>query len=123
MRVLPTSSQGLGILPSGIWMGWFIPDVTLQCPSGTHTRLQCPSGTHTHLYLQDGRTALHYAASWASHNAVTALLAASASHSTLDNSGRTPLHLAVNAPVTDLDQHVKEELVRQGRSLVSSNNM
>ncbi|KAL0021170.1 hypothetical protein WJX77_007343 [Trebouxia sp. C0004] len=52
----------------------------------------------------DGRTALHYAARWASQNAASALLAASASFTTVDNSGKTPLHLAVAAPVQEVDE-------------------
>jgi len=51
--------------------------------------------------LQDGRNALHYAARRASQNAASALLAASASFTTVDNSGKTPLHLAVATPVSE----------------------
>ncbi len=65
--------------------------------------------------LQDGRTALHYAARWASQNAASALLAASASFTTVDNSGKTPMHLAVAAPVQEVDELTKQAMIKQGQ--------
>ena len=76
--------------------------------------------------LQDGRTALHYAARWASQNATSALLAASASFTTVDNSGKTPLHLAVAAPVQEVDELLKQAMIKQGTpasQFVYSNNV
>ncbi len=66
-------------------------------------------------FSQDGRTALHYAARWASQNAASALLAASASFTTVDNSGKTPLHLAVGAPVQEVDELTKQAMIKQGQ--------
>lgn len=65
-------------------------------------------------WLQNGRTALHYAASWASQDAVSALLAASASVTSVDNCDRTPLHLAVAAPLKEVDELLKQEMILQG---------
>ena len=76
--------------------------------------------------LQDGRTALHYAARWASQNAASALLAAAASFTTVDNSGKTPLHLAVAAPVQQVDELTRQAMIKQGQralQFLDSNNV
>lgn len=70
--------------------------------------------SHVLAHLQDGRTALHYAASWGSQNAVTALLKASASFRSVDNTGKTPLHLAVKAPVEPVNKLIKEAMMQSG---------
>lgn len=78
------------------------------------------------IWLQDGRTALHYAASWGNVHAVRALLQGGASIKALDNTGRTALHWAASAPVTTLDAFVKEEAIRMGaneRSLLVNQGM
>ena len=64
------------------------------------------------LLMQDGRTALHYAASWGNVHAVKALLAGGASIRSLDNTGKTAVHWAVGAPVRGLDDFVKEQAIR-----------
>lgn len=76
--------------------------------------------------LQDGRTALHYAASWGNVHAVKALLKGGAFLRSLDNTGKTALHWAAGAPVLGQDEFVKEQAIREGateHSLVTNEGM
>lgn len=66
--------------------------------------------------LQDGRTALHYAASWGNVHAVKALVQGGASLRALDNTCKTALHWAAGAPVIGQDEFVKEEAIKAGAS-------
>ena len=67
-------------------------------------------------WLQDGRTALHYAASWGNVHALKSLLAGGASIRATDNNGRTALHWAADAPIKDLDEFVKAQAICEGAS-------
>ena len=73
-------------------------------------------GLVTPTAAQDGRTALHYAASWGNVHAVKAMLAGGASPRTLDNAGKMALHWAACAPVKGQDPFVREQAIREGAS-------
>ena len=66
--------------------------------------------------MQDGRTALHLAASWGNVHAVKALLAGGASIRNADNTGKTALHWAAAAPIKGQDDFVKEAAIMNGAS-------
>ena len=66
--------------------------------------------------VQDGTTALHYAASWGNVHAVRALLEAGASLQMTDYAGKTALHWAASAPVKGQDDFVREEAIKHGAS-------